>query len=88
MDKINVYEEYKKHISHKWLPSWPSSNGKHIEENVNCQNVDFKDVSKRKNFFENETNRKQFQIKNNQIWNFDLSNCLIDFNDFTVKVIM
>ncbi|CAB4444314.1 unnamed protein product [Rhizophagus irregularis] len=44
----------------KWLPSWPSSNGEHIEEDVNCPN--------------------------NQIWYFDFSNSVTDFNDLTVKL--
>ncbi|CAG8656787.1 20747_t:CDS:2, partial [Rhizophagus irregularis] len=66
MNKINLYEEqiFK---DDKWLPSWPSSNGEHIEE-------------------DNETNRKQFQIKDNQIWYFDFSNSVTDFNDLTVKL--
>ncbi|PKC16335.1 hypothetical protein RhiirA5_476049 [Rhizophagus irregularis] len=40
---------------------------------------------KEKKYFENETNRKQFQIKDNQIWYFDFSNSVTDFNDLTVK---
>jgi hypothetical protein len=63
MNKINLYEEqiFK---DDKWLPSWPSSNGEHIEEDVNCPSKMF---PKEKKYFENETNRKQFQIKDNQI---------------------
>ncbi|PKY23305.1 hypothetical protein RhiirB3_437487 [Rhizophagus irregularis] len=59
MNKINLYEEqiFK---DDKWLPSWPSSNGEHIEEDVNCPN--------------------------NQIWYFDFSNSVTDFNDLTVKL--
>ncbi|CAB4406441.1 unnamed protein product [Rhizophagus irregularis] len=87
MNKINLYEEpiIK---GDEWLPSWPSSNGEHIEENVNCpsEGVEFKDVSERKKYFENETNRKQFQIKDNQIWNFDFFNSYIDFNDVAVTL--
>ncbi|EXX51608.1 hypothetical protein RirG_260340 [Rhizophagus irregularis DAOM 197198w] len=47
MNKINLYEEqiFK---DDKWLPSWPSSNGEHIEEDVNCPSVKFKVVSERK----------------------------------------
>lgn len=89
MNKINLYEE-PVIKDDKWLPSWPSSNGEHIEEDVNypSESVEFKDVSERKKYFEDETNRKRFQIKDNQIWNFDFFNSYIDFNDVAVTVIM
>ncbi|UZO06454.1 uncharacterized protein OCT59_026776 [Rhizophagus irregularis] len=34
-DKKNKFAIFK---DDKWLPSWPSSNGEHIEEDVNCPN--------------------------------------------------
>ena len=70
MNKINLYEE-PVIKDDDWLPLWPSSHGEHIKENVifPSENVKFNDTLKRKKHFENETNRKQFQIKDNQIWN-------------------
>ncbi|GBB91864.1 hypothetical protein RclHR1_01930006 [Rhizophagus clarus] len=87
MNKINLYEEPIIEDD-KWLPSWPSPYGEHIEENVICssEGVEFKDVSKRKKYFVDKSNRKRFQIKENQIWNFDFFNSYIDFNDVAVTL--
>ncbi|CAB4407517.1 unnamed protein product [Rhizophagus irregularis] len=43
-NKINLYEEPIIKVMNG-LPSWPSSNGEHIEENVNCPSEDFNDVA-------------------------------------------
>jgi hypothetical protein len=92
MNKINLYEVsiIKDDDDDKWLPLWPSSHGEHIEENVICpsENVEFKDSSERRKYFEDEKNRERFHIKDNQIWNFDFFNSYIDFNDVAVTVII
>uniref|UniRef100_U9U672 Domain of unknown function at the cortex 1 domain-containing protein n=1 Tax=Rhizophagus irregularis (strain DAOM 181602 / DAOM 197198 / MUCL 43194) TaxID=747089 RepID=U9U672_RHIID len=76
MNKINLYEEqiFK---DDKWLPSWPSSNGEHIEEDVNCPSVKFKVVSERK-----KNILRMRQTGNN----FKLKIIKYDFNDLTVKL--
>ena len=86
MNKLNIHEVFD--IKDDELPPWPSPHGEHIEENVVCEGVKFNDDSKRKKYFEVKENRKNFQIKVKQIWNFDFFNSYVDFNDVAITVII
>jgi hypothetical protein len=86
MNKLNIHEAFD--IKDDELPLWPSSHGEHIEENVVCEGVEFNDDYKRKKYFEKKKNRKNFQIKEKQIWNFDFFNSYVDFNDVAVTLII
>ncbi|CAG8627534.1 3930_t:CDS:2, partial [Acaulospora colombiana] len=80
--------EHQNHESE--LPPWPSSNGRRIEEGT-IYNPDHKslissDVSSRKKYFTSESNRKEFEVTEDQILNLDFFNPYVDFNNIAVKL--
>ncbi|CAI2167714.1 19945_t:CDS:2 [Funneliformis geosporum] len=89
MNRLNVHEE--PDIKDGELPPWPSINGEHVEENVIFPRDGHKievlnNVFMRKKYFKSKENRKNFPIKESQVWNFDFFNAYVDFNDVAIKL--